>query len=112
MRMPYSVSRMRYRDSPPTLSISPGKSRGLRYESSRAIGSPSAVRARRMWKTSSEGLTRSFAPRRAPAGMVSVTRTEEPGSRPRVRMSSLNEVSSTDLVIRGAATNVPAPCTR
>lgn len=45
----------------------------------------------------------------APAGIRSQLTSSDPGRRPRERMSSLKEVSSTDLRMRGSLTNVPEP---
>ena len=46
---------------------------------------------------------------RAPAGITSTESESEPGVKPRSRISSENEVSSKDFVIRFSLTKVPAP---
>ena len=74
-----------------------------------AIGSPSASRSRLITTTCSDGETLRKRPSRAPALIVFIETVRLPGTIPRCRMSSLNEVIVSSWEIFGCWTYVPLP---
>src|SRR5688572_9134697 len=72
----------------------------------------SASRSRLMITTGSEGETCRSLPRWAPAGVTWRSSVRLPGTIPRRRMSSVNEVMVSSCAIFGSLTNVPLPWRR